>query len=99
MKELTKSELNEVNGGLLGLGLVFGGIGAALGTAIGGIVDAGTAAGGYKTNFKQSGALLGGGIGAAVGLSPILATTGIGMGVVSIVDNAKSIRGQKKGFF
>lgn len=99
MKELTKNELNEVNGGLLGLGLVFGGVGAALGTAIGGIVDAGTAAGGYKTNFKQSGALLGGGIGAAVGLSPILATTGIGMGVVSIVDNARSIRGQKKSFF
>ncbi|HCM64188.1 MAG TPA: hypothetical protein DIT05_16845 [Morganella sp. (in: Bacteria)] len=63
MKELTTQQVNEVNGGLLGLGLVFGGIGAA------------------------------------VGLSPILATTGIGMGVVSIVDNAKSIRGQKKGFF
>lgn len=97
MKELTVQEMNEVNGGLLGLGLVFGGIGAAMGTTIGGIVDAGCAAGGYKTNFKASGAMLGGGIGAAVGLSPILATAGIGFGVTSIVGNAKSIKAQKLG--
>lgn len=96
MKELTTLEMNEVNGGLLGLGLVFGGIGATMGTAIGGIVDAGCAAGGYKTNFKVSGAMLGGGIGAAVGLSTILATAGIGFGVTSIVSNAKSIKAQKK---
>ena len=95
MKELSQREINEVNGGLLGLGLVFGGIGAAMGTAIGGIVDAGCKAGGYTTNFKQSGAMLGGGIGAAVGLSPILATAGIGFGVTSIVGNAKSIKAQK----
>lgn len=95
MKELTTQEMNEVNGGLLGLGLVFGGVGAAMGTAIGGIVDAGCAAGGYQTNFKASGAMLGGGIGAAVGLSPILATAGIGFGVTGIVDNTKSIKSQK----
>lgn len=95
MKELTTEQVNEVNGGLLGLGLVFGGIGAVMGTAIGGIVDAGCKAGGYTTNFKQSGAMLGGGIGAAVGLSPILATAGIGFGVTSIVGNAKSIKAQK----
>lgn len=96
MKELTTLEMNEVNGGLLGLGLVFGGIGATMGTAIGGIVDAGCAVGGYKTNFKVSGAMLGGGIGAAVGLSPTLATAGIGFGVTSIVSNAKSIKEQKQ---
>lgn len=95
MKELTIQQTNDVNGGLLGLGLVFGGIGAVMGTAIGGIVDAGCKAGGYNTNFKQSGAMLGGGIGAAVGLSPILATAGIGFGVTSIVGNAKSIKAQK----
>ncbi|OBU06241.1 class IIb bacteriocin, lactobin A/cerein 7B family [Morganella psychrotolerans] len=95
MKELTTQQVNEVNGGLLGLGLVFGGIGAVMGTAIGGIVDAGCKAGGYTTNFKQSGAMLGGGIGAAVGLSPVLATAGIGFGVTGIVGNAKSIKAQK----
>ena len=95
MKELTTQQVNEVNGGLLGLGLIFGGIGAVMGTAIGGIVDAGCKTGGYTTNFKQSGAMLGGGIGAAVGLSPILATAGIGFGVTSIVGNAKSIKAQK----
>lgn len=95
MKELNMNEVSHVSGGLI-LGAAIGSVGAVMGTAIGGIVDAGCAAGGYKTNFKASGAMLGGGIGAAVGLSPTLATAGIGQGVVSIVNNANSIKAQKR---
>ncbi|HCM64186.1 MAG TPA: hypothetical protein DIT05_16835 [Morganella sp. (in: Bacteria)] len=97
MKVLSTNEVNNVSGGLI-LGSIFGAVGSAMGSAIGGIVDAGCASGGYQTNFKESGSQLGHGIGAIVGLSPIMATKGIGAGVTGIVNNARSIKAQKRGF-
>jgi len=94
MKELSMQEVEQVSGGFIGV--LFAPIGAVMGGVIGGIVDAGTAAAGFKSNFAAAGALLGGGIAAAVGLAPVTATAGIGLGVVGIVNNGLSLSQQKK---
>ncbi|AML55921.1 hypothetical protein [Serratia rubidaea] len=96
MRELSTSEQQEVSGGLFGL--ITAPIGGILGAAIGSIVDAGNRVAGRNSNFTGSGALLGAGIGAAVGLSPITAILGIGAGVVSIVRNGLGLKGQKTLF-
>nr|WP_314267036.1 hypothetical protein [uncultured Moellerella sp.] len=93
MKELSTNEINAVNGGLFGLPV--GQFGTKLGTTIGSIVDAGCKAGGFTTDFKTAGTLLGTGIGAIFARDPIGATSGIGYGVTSIVENANSIKAQK----
>ena len=94
MKELSVIETNQVSGGLFTF--LTGPVGATMGFAIGSVVDAGCASLKLTSNFKVSGALLGGGIAAIVGFSPILATAGIGMGVTGIVKNAISIIEQRK---
>ena len=94
MKELSVIETNQVSGGLFTF--FTGPIGATMGFAICSVVDAGCSGLNLKSNFKVSGALLGGGIAAIVGFSPILATAGIGLGVTGIVQNAISIIGQRK---
>ena len=92
MKELSVIESNQVSGGLFTF--ITGPIGALMGFTIGSIVDSGYASRNLSSGFKTSGAILGAGIGAIVGLSPILATAGIGLGVTSIVKNARSIKEQ-----
>jgi len=92
MKELNTRETQQVSGGIFGL--ITTPIGAVMGLAIGSIVDAGCKAGNLETSFKWSGLQLGAGIGAAVGIAPITAALGIGYGVVSIVNNKKSILAQ-----
>ncbi|WP_241647658.1 hypothetical protein [Rosenbergiella metrosideri] len=93
MKELTVQQSQQVSGGIFGF--VTTPIGAVMGLAIGSIVDAGYKVSNIKTSFKWSGLQLGAGIGAAVGIAPITAALGIGLGVVSIVKNKNSINQQK----
>ena len=93
MKELNVQQTQHVAGGVFGF--ITAPIGAVMGFAIGTIVDAGCQAGNLNTSFKWAGLQLGAGIGAAVGIAPVTATLGIGLGVVSLVNNKNSIEAQK----
>lgn len=81
MRELNAQEVNAVSGGF-----IFSLIGKSIGSAIGGIVDMGTAAGGLKTDATSAAATLGKGIGNLLDLNIIGAISNIGRGIVGIVE-------------
>lgn len=93
MKELTVQQSQQVYGGIFGL--VTTPIGLVAGFTVGALVDGVFKANNLKTNFVWSGLEIGAGIGAAVGLAPFTAITGIGLGIKNIVENIKSITSQK----
>ncbi|WP_413492270.1 hypothetical protein [Morganella psychrotolerans] len=96
MKSLSQTELNEVNGGLMLLSALASSYGASMGQAIGSVVDMTYKTVGLNTNFGQAAAILGSGIGNAVGLSPLKAVTGISQGVNQIINNVNILKAVTK---
>lgn len=80
MRELNTTEVAAVSGAGF-----FADIGKAIGSAIGGIVDLGTAAGGLTTDATTPAGTLGTGIGNLFELNIVGAITNIGNGIVGIV--------------
>ncbi|KAB8311868.1 hypothetical protein EH228_09120 [Erwinia endophytica] len=80
MRELSVQEIENISGAGL-----FAILGEAIGSAIGSIVDAGTAAGGLSTDAVSGAAKLGNGIGSILDLDIISAITNMGTGIAGIV--------------
>lgn len=80
MRELKAQEMADVTGAGF-----FADLGRSIGTAIGGIVDQGTSAGGLKTNAAAAGGTLGSGIGSIFEFDITSAINNIGSGIVGIV--------------
>ncbi|OBU06246.1 hypothetical protein [Morganella psychrotolerans] len=92
MKALSQTELNNVSGGLVLLSSLTSSYGAAMGQAIGSVVDMTYKTVGLNTNFGLAAATLGSGIGNAVGLSPLKAVSGISQGVNQIINNVNILK-------
>jgi len=81
MRELNIQEVEAVSGAGF-----FADLGKNIGTAIGNIVDAGTAAGGLTTDAATPAGKLGSGIGSILELDVVNAISNIGTGIVGIVN-------------
>ena len=91
MKELNAAEIEQVSGAG-----IFADIAGAIGGAIGGIVDAGTALGGLNTNATDPATTLGKGIGSIFELNFIGAISQIGTGITGIVEFGIDVVSQLK---
>ncbi len=81
MRELNTQEVEAVSGAGF-----FADLGKSIGSAIGGIVDLGTSAGGLTTDATTAGGTLGSGIGSILELDIVSAISNIGSGIVGIIN-------------
>lgn len=94
MRELTNNEIQQASGGLFGI--LIAPIGAAIGWAVGQLVDEVLAKFGFDTDYTGAGESLGAGIGALIGLSPIMTMVFMSQGIEALVNNGISIGQQVK---
>jgi len=94
MRELTNNEIHQTSGGTFGI--LIAPIGAFIGWAVGQLVDEALAGFGFETDYAGAGASLGAGIGALIGLSPIMTMVFMSQGIQGLVDNGISIGQQVK---